>query len=200
MKNELRHVRNKKIAAPRQFTMPAQQKGAILVFCLVFLLVLTMMGVASMESTVLEERMAGNMQDYNIAFQSAEASLQAAENWLSGQFIWPASSATGSTGVWVRDSMDPDNADSLHWWQDEDRQLQSWWNNNSTEVSGVEGVASEPRYLIEELADVNTGQSLAIGTGLQSRVRVFHRITARGTGASDTAVVEMQSTFVKSYE
>ena len=38
-----------------------RQKGAVLIFCLVFLLVLTMMGVSSMESAVLEERMAGNM-------------------------------------------------------------------------------------------------------------------------------------------
>lgn len=153
-----------------------------------------------MESTVLEEKMAGNMQDYNAAFQSAEASLQVAENWLSGQVRWPTTSADGTSGVWIRDEMDPDAADSLHWWQDENRQLQTWWEDNSTAVTGIDGVASAPRYLIEEFANINTGQSLAIGTGLESRVRVFHRITVRGTGTSDMAVVELQSTFVKSYE
>lgn len=177
-----------------------RQKGAILVFCMVFLLVLTMMGVASMESTVLEERMAGNMQDYNAAFQAAETALQNAEDWLFEQDSWPATSSDGTTRVWVRDTMDPDVTDSMHWWQDEDRQLQSWWESNSTAVAGMAGVTSEPRYLIEEFANINTGQSLAIGTGLENRVRVFHRITARGTGATDTAVVELQSTFVKSYE
>lgn len=200
MRNELNRVRPKKFAGPRLGVGSGQQKGAILVFCLVFLLVLTMMGVASMESAILEERMAGNMQDYNAAFQSAEASLKTAESWLFGQFTWPATSADGATGVWERDAMDPNSADSLQWWQDQNRQSQNWWDTNSTEVTGIAGVASEPGYLIEEFADINTGQSLAIGTGLQSRVRVFHRITARGTGASDTAVVELQSTFVKSYE
>ena len=36
-----------------------RQKGAILVFCLVFLAVLTTLGVTGMESTILEERMSG---------------------------------------------------------------------------------------------------------------------------------------------
>lgn len=188
--------------APYSQSVPrmARQRGAILIFCLVFLLILTMMGVASMESTVLEERMAGNMQDYNAAFQAAETSLQTAENWLAGQTAWPATSADGSTLVWTRDTMDPDAADSLHWWQDADRQSHEWWEDNAEEVADAEGVATEPHYVIEEFADINTGQSLAIGTGLQSRVRVFHRITARGTGTSDSSVVQLQSTFVKSYE
>ena len=61
-----------------------QQRGAILIFCLVFLLILTMMGVASMESTVLEERMAGNTRDTAIAFQAAEAALRDARRDLNG--------------------------------------------------------------------------------------------------------------------
>lgn len=178
----------------------ARQKGAVLIFCLVFLLVLTMMGVSSMESAVLEERMAGNMQDFNAAFQAAETSLQSAENWLGGQINWPATSADGTTTVWTRDSMDPNAADSLHWWQDSTRDTGTWWNNNGIEVAGVDGVATEPHYVIEELSNITSGQSIGIGSGLQNRVRVFHRITARGTGVGDAAVVQLQSTFVKSYE
>ena len=179
---------------------PGRQKGAILIFCLVFLLVLTMMGVTSMESAVLEERMAGNLQDQNAAFQAAETSLQSAENWLLAQRFWPATSDDGSTTVWVRDATDPDDADSLNWWQDADRDDTAWWEDNAIAVAGVDGVATEPRYVIEELSEISTGQSIAIGTGQESRVRVFHRVTARGTGVGDTAVVQLQSTFVKSYE
>ena len=54
-----------------------RQRGAVLVFCLVFLAVLTMMGVSGMESTTLEERMASNMVDHELAFNSAESALQA---------------------------------------------------------------------------------------------------------------------------
>ncbi len=185
---------------PNLGTPPTQQNGAVLVFCLVFLLVLTMMGVASMESSVLEERMAGNLQDYNAAFQAAEASLQVGENWLMDQFTWPATSSDGSTTVWSRDAMDPDTGDSLHWWQDSARDVSSWWGNNAIEVSDVEGVATAPHYVLEEMSTITSGQSIGIGSGLQSRVRVFHRITARGSGVGDTAVVQLQSTFVKTYE
>ncbi|MGJ8690156.1 MAG: pilus assembly PilX family protein [Gammaproteobacteria bacterium] len=185
----------------KSFTHGGQrQKGAVLIFCLVFLLVLTMMGVASMESAVLEERMAGNMQDQSAAFQASEASLQFGENWLMSQFTWPATSADGSTTVWTRDSMDPDAADSEHWWQDNARRTAAWWSNNAIEVDAVEGVATAPHYLIEEMSTITSGQSIGIGSGLQSRVRVFHRVTARGSGVGDTAVVQLQSTFVKTYE
>lgn len=181
-------------------TVASSARGAVLIFCLVFLLILTMMGVSSMESAILEERMAGNMQDYNAAFEAAESSLNTAEDWLYQQYLWPTTSNDGATRVWARDVMDPDGTDSLHWWQDSSRNSPTWWDSNAMEVTGVEGVASDPKYIIEEFVEANTGQSLAIGTGLQSRVRVFHRITARGTGATDTAVVRLQSTFVKSYE
>jgi type IV pilus assembly protein PilX len=176
------------------------QSGAILIFCLVFLLILTTMGVASMESTILEERMAGNMQDHTAAFQAAESSLQAAESWLVSQTIWPTTSADGTTTVWTLDAMDPDSADAMHWWEDSDRQAEAWWAGNAEAVAGVDGLASLPRYMVEELANINAGQSLAIGTGVQNRMRVFHRITARGVGTSDTAVVKLQSTYVKAYE
>ena len=153
-----------------------------------------------MESAVLEERMAGNMQDYNAAFQAAEASLQVGENWLMGQLTWPATSNDGSTTVWSRDAMDPDAGDSLHWWQDSSRDTSAWWSGNAIEVSEVEGVATAPHYVLEEMSTITSGQSIGIGSGLQSRVRVFHRITARGSGVGDTAVVQLQSTFVKTYE
>tara|TARA_R110001592_G_scaffold99547_5_gene283634 strand:+ start:1189 stop:1776 length:588 start_codon:yes stop_codon:yes gene_type:complete len=195
MRNTNAQFRNPQMQIPRR-----KQRGAVLIFCLVFLLVLTMMGVASMESAVLEERMAGNMQDFNAAFQAAETSLQTGENWLMGQFNWPATSGDGTTMVWTRDAMDPSASDSLHWWQDSARDTRTWWVNNGVEVGAVEGVATTPRYIIEEVSTLTSGQSIGIGSGLQNRVRVFHRITARGSGVGDAAVVQLQSTFVKAYE
>jgi type IV pilus assembly protein PilX len=189
------NLHNRAALLPRR-----NQRGAVLIFCLVFLLVLTMMGVASMESAVLEERMAGNMQDFNAAFQAAESSLQTGENWLAGEIIWPATSTDGSTTVWSRDSMDPSTSDSLHWWQDSARDTSTWWNNNGIEVSAVEGVATPPHYIVEEVSTITSGQSIGIGSGQQNRIRVFHRVTARGSGVGDAAVVQLQSTFVKSYE
>jgi type IV pilus assembly protein PilX len=62
-----------------------KQKGAVLLVCLVMLLVLTMIGVSSMSSSTLQERMAGGARDYNQAFQAAEASLRIGEAYVREQ-------------------------------------------------------------------------------------------------------------------
>lgn len=54
---------------------PSRQTGIVLVVGLVFLLVLTIIGVASLRTTTLEQRMAGNMQQRTLAFQDAETKI-----------------------------------------------------------------------------------------------------------------------------
>jgi type IV pilus assembly protein PilX len=180
------------------FARHKQQKGAILVFCLIFLTVLTMMGVSGMESTTLEERMSGNMRDYTLAFQSAESALKAAEAWLVVQVNLPIVSADGTTTVWVENSMDPAAADGEYWWEHANM-TNAWWNNNGDAVNNVAQVAAPPRYIIEEYRSVDSGQSIAIGGGAVTVPRVFHRITARGVGVNPTTAVSVQSTFVQTY-
>ena len=53
-----------------------RQSGAVLVVALLFLLIITMLGVSSMQSTTGEERMSGNVRDTNNAMQAAEAALR----------------------------------------------------------------------------------------------------------------------------
>ena len=50
-----------------------RQSGAVLVMALVMLAVLTLIGVASMESSSLELKIASNSQEHEIAFQTAQA-------------------------------------------------------------------------------------------------------------------------------
>ena len=56
-----------------------RQQGAALVVALIMLLVMTVLGIAAMQVTRIEERMAGNSRDVNLAFQGAEAGLRDAE-------------------------------------------------------------------------------------------------------------------------
>ncbi|MFM1895260.1 MAG: hypothetical protein RLZZ385_334 [Pseudomonadota bacterium] len=178
-----------------------RQRGAILVFTLIFLAVLTMMGVAGMESTILEERMSGNMRDYSMAFQAAESALTEAEAWLDTQTLLPITSTDGTTTVWQENSMDPTSSNNEPWWGESSRNA-AWWTANADPVAGFDanGVEAAPRYVIEEYHTAVTGQSIGIGGGESSVPRVFHRVTARGVGASATAVVYVQSIFVKPYE
>lgn len=180
-------------------TRHGRQKGAILVFCLVFLGILTVMGTSGMETTILEERMSSNMRDYNLAFQSAESALKNAEAWLVLQDTLPVVSSDGSTRVWAEDSMDPATDDGKYWW-DHTNINPAWWTTNADAIAGVADVSSQPTYIIEQYRTVDSGQSIAIGGGETTVPRVFHRITARGVGVNPTTAVRLQSTFVQSYD
>jgi len=62
---------------------PRKQRGAILVVALIMLLLLTLIGIGSMQGTTLQERMAGNMRDEGLAFQAAETALRQGEATLT---------------------------------------------------------------------------------------------------------------------
>ena len=181
------------------FTKQKHQKGAILVFCLIFLTVLTVMGMSSMESTTLEERMSGNMRDYTMAFQSAESAIKAAEAWLAVQANLPPVSGNGSTPVWIENSMDQSASDGKYWWEHASADG-TWWNNNGVAITGVAEVSAQPRYIIEEYRAVPSGQSISIGGGETIAPKIFHRVTARGVGVNATTSVSVQTTFVNTYD
>ena len=61
---------------------PTRQCGAALVTSLIFLTVLTILGMSTLGTSLLESRMAGNMRDRNLAFQAAEMGLRDAELFI----------------------------------------------------------------------------------------------------------------------
>lgn len=79
--------------------LPWRQRGAALFISLMFLIILTLIGLSAANVSILQERMAGNVQETNIGFQRAERTLRAIEENLtttitgSGGFdsipIWP---------------------------------------------------------------------------------------------------------------
>lgn len=96
-------------------TTPKQrsQRGAVLIISLIFLLVLSLIGVSSMQGTSVQELMSGNLRDQYIAFNVSEATLlegetQAAAQYKSGTFdqdnpisgTYAASFAQPSAPVW----------------------------------------------------------------------------------------------------
>src|SRR5688572_1152795 len=60
-----------------------RERGAVLIVALLFLVMLTLLGVTAMTGTTMEERMSGNARDASIAFQAAEAALRDARRDLS---------------------------------------------------------------------------------------------------------------------
>lgn len=64
----------------KTFSMPYRQTGATLAISLILLAIATLVGVAAMQGTTLQEKMAGNLRDSSLAFQAADSALLAGEN------------------------------------------------------------------------------------------------------------------------
>lgn len=75
-------IRRRTRAAPLRCHGRTAQGGTTLVVALILLLVVTLVAVAGMQNTVLQERMAGNLYDRNLAFQQAEAGLRDAQRQI----------------------------------------------------------------------------------------------------------------------
>jgi type IV pilus assembly protein PilX len=61
-------------------TAPGAQRGMALLMSLVFLLLLTLIGISSMQNATLQEKMAGGLWLRNQSFQAAEMALRIGES------------------------------------------------------------------------------------------------------------------------
>ncbi len=168
-----------------------KQQGVALIVSLVILLVLTIIGVQSMSTSVLEERMAGNYRDKKMAFEAAESALKAAEAFLNVQTENPVANNTASNGIY---SFGSTNVRSYSFWQ------------TITNQNSMTGLAEGPKYVIEargELAGGGANISAEIGANSKANggdaKKYGYRVTARGVGGSANAVVLLQSDYERSY-
>ena len=61
-----------------------RQQGISLVIVLILLIVMSVLGVAVLRSSALQERMSANLRDRNLAFQAAETALRIAQQDVLG--------------------------------------------------------------------------------------------------------------------
>jgi Tfp pilus assembly protein PilX len=61
---------------------PSSQRGAVLIFALIVLLIMTVLAISGVGNSTLEQRMAGNYSQSMTAFQAAEQGLREVEDWL----------------------------------------------------------------------------------------------------------------------
>jgi type IV pilus assembly protein PilX len=171
------------------------QKGAALIVSLIILVLMTLLGLSSISTSSLEEKMTANLRDHELAFQAAEIALRDAEKRISAFVTEPIATQDGSNeNTWNTNAMDPTPTNAAPWWLERDA---AWWSANGVASVNVANVATPPRYIIEELVFDNDDENK--GTGSPVDGIVHYRITARGTGGSDQARVLLQSTVIKRY-
>lgn len=67
----------------RRPALPARQRGLVLVTTLLLLVVVTLLAVGMFRSFGLDEKIAGNVRDKQLALQAAESAENYAEYWLA---------------------------------------------------------------------------------------------------------------------
>jgi type IV pilus assembly protein PilX len=155
---------------------PSRQRGVTLIVSLIFLAILMLLGVTVAQTSSMQERMAGNTRDRDLALQAAEAALMSADLALralpkdgSGNIT---TAFDGSTTGYV--AYDPAHGSDAAYWNGYD-----WANASQSAGTSLSQVASQPRYVIEKLPDAATTQRF--------------RVTARGVGSSTNTVVILQA-------
>jgi len=173
------------------------QRGATLVVALVMLLITTMMGLASIRGTALQERMAGNMYDRSLSFHQAEAALIAGEDTVLGD-TWAGKDCTVASADCPPIPPNTFTNDSSGWTQ------VPLYSVNNDITGAVPQVFIERMGLVggsHELSVEDSANQLQYGAvGSTPPDAMQYRITARsGTPdpAAERSVVALQVIFKK---
>ena len=163
------------------------QRGVTLIVAIIFLAVLALFGATAARNSILEERMAGNTRDRDLAFQAAEAALKTFEVDLADGVVDTASGyADMSNCANPADaSCYQSKANGEAYWNDSSIFPQSYgqWTAAISKPITPEPAAGEAnaRYIVWKLPD-------AAG-------KKRYRVTARGVGQSTDTVVILQAEY-----
>jgi type IV pilus assembly protein PilX len=160
------------------------QHGVSLVVALVMLLVLTLIGVSSMNTAIVELKMAGSMQQQGLALNRADELLRVGEEDVVTIVNTPAAfdfAAAGDGYYVAADNIDVNNID---------------WSGQG--LNTIQGATANDVYISEYLgAKTIPGESVKIGTDgriIGGAVHTF-RITSRST-TGKSALRLVQSVYV----
>lgn len=161
-----------------------RQSGAVLVVALMLLLVITLVSVASMQRSVLQERMTANLYERQLAVQQVEAALRSAENWVAAQLPDPRTGITANNWFY-----DLPLINVIDRWQDPATQWRAAPAINT-------GMSSTAQYFIEYLGEWPSpaNPDCASATTIEPDcLSPTFRITARNIVTAGTPAVLMQT-------
>jgi type IV pilus assembly protein PilX len=165
----------------------ARQSGTALFISLILLLVLTVIGVTAARMQTVEERMAQNDDNHQLAMESSEAGLRQSEQALVAQAPWATNFPANAGGTY-----------DLLWEIGGAGSIvdQPNWTASAIAYNGPV-LASVPvppaNMVIEELPTV-TGAGDPMTTSMYSmQPKTVARVTVNATGGDTTSSVTLQS-------
>ena len=172
----------------RNLNYPDNQRGWVLVVGLVILVMLTILSMALMKTTRLEEKMAGATRDMNLSFQAAETALRVAESIIEEQTIESEfDSNKPDDGIYNQATDEPLFTDD--WESDE---------NSQAITEELEGVTSSPLYMIKKLGKIGSNLTIT-GYGDDNTAPTVFRVTVRGTGGTNNRATLLRSHYSKMF-
>ncbi len=191
-----------------------RQRGAVLFVALVFLVLITLLGLTAASTSILQERMTGGMRNSQLGLMGSESAARGAESWLwnlannnahincgynggdSGFCYKPQSGALASDGVTTLMVNNPlvNNFRSTATWIASTAGVKAY----TASMTGTAALAQQPQYILEDMGVVLPPGANANGQGGardQTRSRgpgnqtlYSYRITSRSTGGNDASV------------
>lgn len=183
----------RKYAILQTSLLPRSQQGMVLIVGLVMVLLLSIIGLAAIRGSGLQETMAGNMSDRNVAFQTAESGLRVCEALLS------TANKTLPVGPGYTLDLNQTPANSVI-------NSDFWIPLALTTALALPNVASQPICIIEELnvdpasAASATGGSVGVHGMQTAGLPMPYRASALGVGASPNAQALTQSTYKRLFQ
>jgi type IV pilus assembly protein PilX len=178
---------------------PGGQRGVALVVALLLLIVITLVGLAAVRGTIMQQKMSSNLFDRQLAFQSAEAALRAGSALIGSN---PGDIARNcQTGGTVCPG-NPFNDSTL----DAGKIISVASGTSAGQFEIADQAFSQPQYVIENMGnwvDTNTSTGYSqsanahqYGAQGKSSTAVYYRVTARSgdpAKVGDRAVVTLQA-------
>jgi len=195
----------------RTISKQKSQSGFVLMLTLVFLIVLTILGLAASGTTAIETLMARNFRDRDTAFAAAELGLRDAELRISGYYANPATPInvygfpdkgadpackTGGLCVDSKNRGDypgtmptpPEDQDFFA--SDSLAQEMGDWTASANKTQDISGLAAQPRHMIEQVCRKRPGDSVS------GNCQYIYRITVQAQGKLASSRVTLQETYV----
>ena len=161
----------------------SSERGMVLISSLLLLLVVTILAVGLFRGFGIDEKIAGNTREKQLALNAAESSEQFAEWWIStgangaGLVITPSCTAPAVAGTVGQVCANPlPNVTTLPWTAGVTYTLPTWGVNTNFALAG------QPAFYIQQLAPLNASN--------------VYQIDAVGYGGSPNTTAIVEATFI----